>query len=41
MMDASGSVGTGKDVLSHKYALARYRVALRKYNRKRRFYNFN
>lgn len=33
----SGSMGTGKDVLSHGYALKRYKVALRSYKLKKFF----
>ena len=36
----SGSMGTGKDVLSHKYALARYRVARREYVMRKKVHNF-
>lgn len=35
----SGSPGTGKDVISHKYALARYKLAVRKYKKEKFFFN--
>lgn len=36
----SGSMGTGKDVLSSSYALKRYKVSVRRYKRKQRLVKF-